>query len=218
MIELNADIGEGSPHDAILLNYVRRANIACGLHAGSAQLTAATLRLAAEAGVKLGAHPGYDDRANFGRLPMDLPDLGAAVLNYQVGALAALADMGNAKLDHLKLHGAFYHAANTDEDIAELVLNVARRFDLAVVSMPDTAMHRVCEDAGWPFIREGFADRRYAADGTLVPRHLPQAMLTDPAEVMAQAARLHAAGIQSLCLHGDGPHAPELARMLAAMP
>jgi UPF0271 protein len=216
MIELNADIGEGSPHDAELMKYVQRVNICCGVHAGSPALCSKTMELAKQHGLKIGVHPGYDDRANFGRVPVELPDLGASLLMYQVGAMVALAELYEVELSHLKLHGAMYHAANEDEDFAAIVRNVAEAFDLPLIVFPNMAMHEHCLEEDWPFILEGFADRRYNPDGTLVPRSEPNAMLTDPAEVLAQVKWLtETQGVQTICLHGDGPQAVVLAKALS---
>ena len=216
MIELNADIGEGSPHDTELMKYVQRVNICCGVHAGSPALCAKTIELAKQHGLKMGVHPGYDDRANFGRVPVELPDLGASLLQYQVGAMAALAELYGVELTHLKLHGAFYHAANEDPDVAAIVWNVAERFDMPLVVFPNMALHQHCIDEDWPFILEGFADRRYNPDGTLVPRSEPNALLTDPTELLAQVEWLKKTyRIDTFCLHGDNANAVELAKVLA---
>ncbi len=216
MIELNADIGEGSPHDAELMKLVQRVNICCGLHAGSPALCSKTMELAKQNNLKIGVHPGYDDRANFGRVPSELPDLGTSVLMYQVGAMAALAELYSVELTHLKLHGAMYHLANDDEDFAAVVQQVAESFDLPLVVFPNLTLHRYCIDQDWPFLLEGFADRRYNPDGALVPRSEPNALLSDPTEVLAQVKWLtETQGVQTICLHGDGPKAVELAMALS---
>jgi 5-oxoprolinase (ATP-hydrolysing) subunit A len=198
-----------------LMKYVQRVNIGCGLHAGSPALCSKTMALAKEHHLKIGVHPGYDDRANFGRVPVELPDLGASLLMYQVGAMAALAELYGVELTHLKLHGAMYHLASEDEDFAAVVRSVAERFDLPLVVFPNSILHQHCVEEDWPFLLEGFADRRYQTDGTLVPRSEPNALLTEPAEVQAHVAWLKQTyKIDTFCLHGDTPHAVELAKVL----
>jgi UPF0271 protein len=137
---------------------------------------------------------------------------------YQVGAMAALAELYGVELSHIKLHGALYHLANEDLDVAAIVRNVAEAFDLPLVVFPNMALHEHCLEEDWPFILEGFADRRYNPDGTLVPRSEPNALLTDPAEVLAQVEWLKKTyNVETFCVHGDTSKAVELARLLKGL-
>lgn len=213
-IDFNADLGEGGPVDAELMRLVSSVNVCCAAHAGSPSLSLATLRAASELGLAVGAHPGYADRQHFGRLDLDLSvESLAADLTYQLGGLSALAQTVPVRLRYLKPHGALYHRAGRDEAVARLVVELAQRMGLAVMGMPGLQLAQQAHGRV-RFITEGFADRRYRPDGTLVPRDQPDALLTDPAEALDQARRLFAAGVQSLCIHGDTPHALQLAHHL----
>jgi UPF0271 protein len=213
-LDLNADLGEGSPDDSALMRLVSSVNVCCAAHAGSAPLSLATLRAAHELGLAIGAHPGYPDRQHFGRVEMDLaPEALAAELTYQVGGLIALAQSVPVAVRYLKPHGALYHRASHDPTVAQVVVAVAQRLGLAVMGMPGSQLAAAARGRV-RFIAEGFADRRYAPDGSLVPRSQADALLTDPAEALAQARWLLASGVESLCLHGDTPGAVALARQL----
>ncbi len=220
-IDLNADLGEGMGDDASLLALVTSANVACGFHAGDARSMRDTLREAARHGVAVGAHPSYPDRAGFGREPRRLPldDVHADVL-YQVGALLALCRAEGVPLVHVKPHGALYNQAAHDADLALAIARAVRcvSSDLVLVGLAASdAMRRAAESAGLRFAAEAFADRRYAADGTLVPRSVPGAVLDDPAAVATQAVALATAGgADTLCLHGDTPGAVASARAVRA--
>jgi UPF0271 protein len=213
-LDLNADLGEGGPADGALMRLVSSVNVCCAAHAGSATLSLATLRTAHELGLAIGAHPGYPDRPRFGRVDLDLPpDSLAAELTYQVGGLSALAQSVPVSLRYLKPHGALYHRAGRDPTVAQVVVAVAQRLGLAVMGMPGSQLAAAARGRV-RFIAEGFADRRYAPDGSLVPRSQADALLTDPAEALAQARRLIASGVESLCFHGDTPDAVPFARQL----
>jgi UPF0271 protein len=221
-IDLNADVGEGDPEaDEALLLLVTSANVACGLHAGDAYSMRATVGLAMRHSVAVGAHPGYDDREGFGRRPMQLSaaDIKDLVL-YQLGALDAIARSEGAIVRHVKPHGALYNQAETDDALAAAIIGAVRAFDpnLRLVGRAGSAMARAAGAAGHPFTPEAFADRRYRADGTLMPRSEPGAVLTDPEEVARQVRSLVTRGevvagdgshlpvaFETLCLHGDTP-------------
>lgn len=227
-IDLNADVGEGDPEtDKALLALVTSANVACGLHAGDAHTMRATVLLAIKQGVAIGAHPGYDDRENFGRRPMQLAraDIKDLLLS-QLGALAAIARSEGAILGHVKPHGALYNQAETDGALAEAVIAAVRAFDpnLRLVGRAGSAMADAAAALGHPFTPEAFADRRYRADGSLLPRSQPDALLTDPEEVARQVRSLVTDGevlasdgshlsiaFETLCLHGDTPGSAKLA-------
>ncbi len=214
-IDLNCDLGEGAANDAELMPLVTSANISCGVHAGDETIVRATLRLAKAHGVKIGAHPGYDDRANFGRREMSLDkDTLHTLLFRQIGDLMDWSESEGLGIYYLKPHGALYNQACRDADITAVVLNVAGMFGLPVLALPGSQLELLRgEYVG--FVREGFADRRYRSDGSLVPRSEPDAMIADVAEAVAQAKRLIAErGVQSLCVHGDNPAAVDFVREL----
>lgn len=216
-IDLNADVGEGMADDAALFALVTSANVACGFHAGDPATMRGTIRAAARAGVRVGAHPSYPDRAGFGRAALRLPpDQVFADVLYQVGALWALCRAEGVALRHVKPHGALYNQAAADRELAHAVAAAvaAASADLVLVGLASSRCLRdAAATAGLRFAAEGFADRRYAADGSLVPRSEPDAVLTDPAAVVSQAVALAGAGsVDTLCLHGDTPGALGLAR------
>lgn len=216
-IDLNADLGEGCPWDEAMLARVSSASIACGGHAGTPQGIAATLRLAAERGVVVGAHPGYADPANFGRVDHDLDDAAiAALLDEQVDRLAAWADAAGVALRYVKAHGALYNQAQRDPRVANAVARALALRGLPVLGQPGSQLAEACRRVGLAFVAEGFVDRRYRPDGTLVPRSEPGAVLSDPAEVRTQILALVDRGIATLCVHGDAPHSVALADLSRA--
>jgi 5-oxoprolinase (ATP-hydrolysing) subunit A len=227
-IDLNADVGEGDPEsDAALLRLVTSANVACGVHAGDAHTMRATVAMAQRHGVAVGAHPGYDDRENFGRRPMQLSAEEINDLLFsQLGALDAVARGAGVVLQHVKPHGALYNQAETDGALAVAIIAAVRSFDpnLRLVGRAGSAMARAATAARHPFTAEAFADRRYGPDGTLVRRSQPGALLTDPEEVARQVRSLVTHGevvasdgshlpiaFETLCLHGDTPGSAALA-------
>ncbi|HZI96955.1 MAG TPA: 5-oxoprolinase subunit PxpA, partial [Actinomycetales bacterium] len=225
--DLNADVGESFGRwelgdDDALLDVVTSANVACGFHAGDPLTLRRTCASAAERGVVVGAQVGYRDLAGFGRRFMDIDpaDLSADVL-YQLGALEAMARAGGTTVAYVKPHGALYHATVSHERQAAAVVEGVAAYDrgLAVLGMPGSTLLRAARDAGLRAVPEAFADRAYTAAGLLLDRREPDALLTDPAEVAAQAVQLAAGAVtavdgtvvdvvaESLCLHGDSPHA-----------
>ena len=216
MTPLNADLGEGAAHDAELMPLIRAANVGCGQHAGDALTARAALKLAARHGVEVGAHPGYPDRANFGRAELSWnAETAGAHLLMQVGGLIALARAIPVAVTFLKPHGALYHRANADPAIAGAVAAVALLNGLELVGLPDSELARAAARLNIPYRREGYADRRYSPAGTLVPRDRPDALIHDPAKAAEQARRL-AGHIDTLCVHGDTPGALAFTRELAA--
>jgi UPF0271 protein len=207
-LDLNADLGEGAGSDAELMALITSANICCGLHAGGPAEIAATLEEAARHGVAVGAHPGYADRANFGRLDCTLADKDlAALVLYQLAALEAMAREHGLKMSYLKPHGALYNQACRERRIADALIRAAKPFQLPMVGLPDSQLEAACRDQ-LPFVPEGFADRRYRADGSLVPRSDPGAFVHDPEEAVRQVEWLMAEKrIRTICLHGDNPEA-----------
>jgi UPF0271 protein len=229
-IDLNADVGEGYGQDAELMPLLSSANIACGWHAGDADTMRRTVRLALAYGVAIGAHPGYPDREHFGRREMYLPaaTLYAAMLE-QIGTLAEIVQAEGARLAHVKPHGALYNQAARDRTLAETLAAAVRECDptLRLVGLAGGELIAAGRRAGLAVTAEAFADRRYQADGNLVPRSQPGALIENEAEALAQALALaqHGQAIaqdgsplqlhaDSLCLHGDSPHALAFARRI----
>lgn len=231
-VDLNSDMGEGAGADEALLGVVTSANICCGLHAGSALEMARVMRLAAGNGVGLGVHPGYDDRANFGRTRMqlsvqELTDL----IAYQTGAALAVARANGLKLRHFKLHGALSNMASEDATLARLCYRAALDVapDLRLMVLAATAQEAVARELNADWAGEIFADRAYNDDATLVDRKLPGAVLHE-ADAAAErilamlraGAIISASGhqiparIDTICLHGDTAEALEMARALRA--
>lgn len=227
-IDLNCDTGESYGRfrigdDATLLPLVSSCNIACGFHGGDPLQIETTIRLALDAGVSLGAHPSYPDLQGFGRRKMQLPPAEVtALIRYQVAAVAGIARSLGGRLRHVKPHGALYNSAAADEAEAVAIAAAVHSLDatLALVGPPDSALQRAAEAYGLPFLREGFADRRYAADGSLLPRSVAGAVIDDPAEVVEQVLGIvkrneivTATGtkrplrVDTICIHGDEPGA-----------
>jgi 5-oxoprolinase (ATP-hydrolysing) subunit A len=219
-IDLNADVGESFGRwrlgdDDALLPWITSANVACGFHAGDARTIRMTVERCAEHGVVIGAQVSYRDLAGFGRRAMDIEpaDLEADVL-YQVAAVDGLARVAGAGVRYLKPHGALYHRTLVDEEQAAAVVAAVVAWDPAmpVMTMEGGALAQRAEVAGLRVVREGFADRVYGADGRLVPRTQPGALLAGAAQAADQAARLAASGrYESLCVHGDTPGAAAIA-------
>ena len=216
-IDLNSDLGEGCGLDTELMTLVTSANLCCGFHAGDAATAHAALKLAARHGVHVGAHPGYADRASFGRAEQTLSEEAIFELClYQVGALAGLAQSAGIHLRYLKPHGALYNQACRDDAFARPIMAAAEILRLPVMALPGSRLESFCK-TGAGFIAEGFADRRYRPDGSLVPRTEPNAFVHDVDEAVAQADWLmRERGIQSLCVHGDNPKALDFVRGLRA--
>src|SRR5262249_7539874 len=175
-LDLNCDLGEGSPCDAELMPLITSANVACGFHAGDAVTALATLRLAARHSVRVGAHPGYADREHFGRRDLALPaEQIFAECVYQIGALAALAQAAGIPPAYIKPHGALSNQACRDDGVAEPVVAAALHFGLPLLALPGSRLEARCAAGRCEFVAEGFADRRYRPDGSLVPRDQPDA-------------------------------------------
>ena len=231
-VDLNADLGEGAPDDAELLALVSSANIACGWHAGDARLMQATVTAALARGVAIGAHPSYPDREHFGRseMQLDTADLRADLI-YQLGALDALVRAQGGKLHHVKPHGALYNQAARDPVLADSIAAAVHAVDpsLALYGLAGSELLRAAERAGLRAVAEVFADRGYRADGSLVPRSQQGAHIHDVNEAVTRSLRMVREGVvqavsgetvplraQTLCLHGDGPHALAFARAIHA--
>ena len=229
-IDLNADVGEGCDTDEGIIGQVSSVNIACGAHAGSAEVMQQVVRAALRRGVAIGAHPGYFDREHFGRRELTLPlDAVRAGILYQVGALDAIVRVEGGQLAHVKAHGALYNQAARDAALARCIAEAVRDFNptLKVMGLAGSAMIGAIRAAGLVALEEGFADRRYTAEGRLVARGTPGALIDNAGQMLAQALSLVQSGsviaqngstchmrVDTICLHGDGPHALEFARFL----
>ena len=217
LIDLNADLGEGAGTDPELLHLVTSANVCCGGHAGGPDEVRATLLAAKAAGVQVGCHPGYPDRERFGRRELAYtPDQVFNLCSYQAGAVAGLARAVGLHVWHLKPHGGLYHQACRDVLFAKPVAAAAFVAGLSLVGLPGSALAKAAAALAVPYFPEGFADRRYQPDGTLVPRTDPAALLTDPAEAVEQVKRLVDRGVRTVCVHGDGPDAVRFAAAVRA--
>ncbi|MGW3271253.1 LamB/YcsF family protein [Streptomyces kronopolitis] len=233
VIDLNADLGEGFGRwqltdDEALLSVVTSANVACGFHAGDPSTMRRVCELAAANGVVIGAQVSYRDLAGFGRRAMDVPpDELADEITYQIGALEVFARAAGARVEYVKPHGALYNRCVHDAEQAHAVIAGVRAAGgaLPVLGLPGSRLHEAARAAQLPVVGEAFADRAYTAEGTLVPRREPDAVIHDPDEVVKRAlgmAREHAVTsrdgtrvtltARSLCLHGDTPGAAGLAR------
>jgi len=232
-IDLNADVGEGfDDTDAALLPLVTSANIACGGHAGDADTMATTVVRCLAHGVAIGAHPSYPDREGFGRREMALSKEALdASIKAQTSSLMRVASASGARLSHVKPHGALYNRAAVDPALAAIVANAVRDVDpgLALVGLAGSHLLAAGRAAGLRVVSEGFADRRYTAEGMLVPRSDAAALITDADAACEQVRRMLlerrvtsvdgrdvALEIDTVCLHGDGPHAITFARRLRA--
>jgi UPF0271 protein len=216
-IDINADLGEGCPWDTLLLERVTSASVSCGAHAGAPEQIRATLRTARQRGVIVGAHPGYPDRAHFGREERTIgSDVVRHLIVEQVASLEGWATPLGIRPRFLKPHGALYNQAQREPDIAAGVVSAAAELGLPVLGMPGSCVEIAARNTGVRFVAEGFADRRYTADGRLVPRTEPGALLDDPAEITAQVLELARRGMATLCIHGDSPGAVALAELVIA--
>jgi len=219
-VDLNADLGEGFGRwsvgdDAGLLQVISSANVACGFHGGDAVIMRRTCHLAAELGVAVGAQVSYPDLAGFGRRFIDIDPLELIdVVLYQLGALERLAAVEGTSVRYVKPHGALYNAIVHHEAQAAAVVAamVAHGGGLPMLGLPGSVVERVARESDVAFVPEGFADRAYGADGRLVPRSQPGALLTTVERVAEQALRLTADGVRSICVHSDTPGAAGLAR------
>jgi UPF0271 protein len=213
LIDLNCDLGEGAGSDLEILPLITTASVACGFHAGDPSTAMATIEAAIKHGVHVGAHPGYPDREHFGR--RDLVRSEKQIFDecvYQIGALAGLAHAAGTILSHVKPHGALYNQAVRDPAFARPIIAAADMFNLKIMALPGSEITRLAANR---FIAEGFADRRYCSDGSLAPRSEPNAVIDSPQEAAAQALRLaRDHGVQTLCVHGDNPHAVAFVRAL----
>ncbi|WP_016835771.1 LamB/YcsF family protein [Herbaspirillum lusitanum] len=234
-IDLNSDVGENFGiyrlgNDEVVLDYVTSANIACGMHAGDPDTIAATVRLAADRGVSIGAHPGFADLQGFGRRPVLLSK--SEIFNlvvYQIGALQAACKAAGVRLSHVKTHGALYNMAARDAVMSRAICDAVVAVDpqLIFFGLAGSELVRAARASGLPVAEEVFADRSYQDDGSLTPRYQPRAMITDTRESVAQVLRMVREGLvrslngvdvpvkpDTLCIHGDQPNAAQFAQAI----
>lgn len=229
-VDLNCDLGEGGVHDATLMPLITSANIACGGHAGDDTTMRATIQLALQHGVAIGAHPGLTDRKNFGRVEQPLTPAESRVLVLeQTGRLQRLAEELGGVVTHVKPHGALYNMAARDAAMAKAVAGAVYEADsrVTLVGLAGSRLTEAGLACGLRVLHEVFADRTYQADGSLTPRNRSDALITDGALVVAQVLRMVREGrlratdgseveikADTICLHGDGPNPVIFAREL----
>jgi UPF0271 protein len=213
-MQINCDLGEGIGNDAELMPYIDEANIACGFHAGDAFTMRETVALCIPHGVKIGAHPSYLDRENFGRKDIELSsDEIYLLVKKQVETLKKIADQAGAKLNHVKPHGALYNTSAKNPEVAKAIAKAVKDIDPGLILFGLKNSHSIAagKEIGLKTAEEAFADRRYESDGSLTPRNQPGACFESVAQVLAQVEKIKA---DTWCIHGDGPHALEFAKAL----
>lgn len=234
-IDINCDLGEGKfishcKHDAQIMAYISRCNIACGGHAGSLRSIRLSLQNAQSHDIQAGAHPGYQDSENFGRLSQSLPWFRLRdMLEPQIQLISDIAAQENIILHHIKLHGALYNDTERNPQQADHIAHWVSQHHshLTVIGLAGGCLEKACAKWNQSFIREGFMDRRYLKNGQLSPRILPDSVINTPEDAISQAMAL-ALGeniptldggilnipVDTICLHGDNPHSLELASAL----
>jgi UPF0271 protein len=216
IVDLNCDMGEleDAGYEAALMEYVTSASIACGGHTGDEATMKRTARMALDRGVRIGAHPSYPDRANFGRVEMDLTasQIEAAVRS-QIQRLERVVTGLGARIVHVKPHGALYNVAARDPEVARAIGRAVAAWnpEAVVFGLAGSPALEIWRELGLRVAAEAFADRRYEPDGSLRNRKFPDALITDPDEAARQAARFASAGrAETICVHSDTPHALQI--------
>jgi 5-oxoprolinase (ATP-hydrolysing) subunit A len=235
-IDVNCDMGEireliANGTQEALMPFLTSVNIACGGHAGDDSTMRATIEQARRWNVALGAHPGYPDRKNFGRLELEMPDDAvAATVFEQVTAFARIAEEMGASVTHVKPHGALYNSAVNDAALAQAIADGVARWsrEVILVGLAGSPMLAVFKAAGFRVAAEAFADRRYEADGTLRSRRFGDSLITDPELAAKQVIQIVERGMvtavdgtevpltaETICIHGDNPGAVPIAAAVA---
>ena len=237
VIDLNSDLGESfgawtMGMDSEVMTHISSSNVACGWHAGDAEVMVKTVQAAKAKGVAVGAHPGYPDLLGFGRRNMTctVDELYAYTL-YQVGALKSICESAGVELQHVKPHGAMYNQAAKDLKLARAIVSAVKSAgkEIILLGLANSAFETACAELGVPFASEAFADRGYMPDGSLVPRNQPGAFIHDPDEAAARMVKLVKEGTvktpdgqelklkaHSICMHGDSPEAVKMAEVVRA--
>lgn len=234
-IDLNCDMGEAfgnypMPNDDTLMDYITSANIACGYHAGDPDVMQHTVNMAVKKRVAIGAHPGLPDLQGFGRREMKItPNEAYQFTLYQIGALYAFVKAAHGKLHHVKAHGALYNMAAKDAALAKAIVEAVHDFDptLILYGLAGSEMITAAQSIGLPAASEVFADRTYQDDGSLTPRSQKNALITDTQasvnQVLMMVKQQQVISVndktvplkaETLCLHGDGGHAVDFAKMI----
>jgi len=235
-IDINCDLGESYGafkvgNDAKIMPHITSANIACGFHAGDPVTMAQTVYLARKHSVAIGAHPGYPDLLGFGRREMQLTSEEVRDYTiYQISALQGFTKAAGLKLQHVKPHGTLYNSAAKDEKISKEIVEAAKALDhnLIIFAPPKSVLAKSALNAGLRVAHEFFADRAYKADGSLVPRKQPTAIIHDPKKAVERAVKIVREGtvfaangkvvnlgeVHTICVHGDTPTATKLVEAL----
>lgn len=229
-VDLNCDLGEGCTNDEAIMPFISSANIACGYHAGDEKTIRETLLLAKKYNVAVGAHPSYPDRANFGRLDMNLgkEELKKIVID-QILLIKRLAEEKSLPLHHIKPHGALYNRSATDREVAMTITEAVQSIDdsLLLYGLANSESEKIAKELGITFYNEVFADRTYTDEGKLTPRTMPNALIESADASLQQVSLMLQKGevisttgknvpikVDTICIHGDGPHAVEFAKQI----
>jgi len=229
-IDINCDMGEGMPNDALIMPFISSANIACGFHAGNAAIMQQTIELALQHNVAIGAHPSFPDKENFGRTNMQFsPEQVCAMVKEQVELLAEVAAKNNSKLHHVKPHGALYNMASKDEELSTAICTAIKEIDasLLIYALSGSRLVDVAQAMGLQVFNEVFADRTYQSDGSLTSRSMNNALLLTKDAVTKQLlqillekkltttdGKMISLKADTVCIHGDGGHAVEFANAI----
>lgn len=229
-IDLNCDMGEGYHTDELIMPYISSANIACGYHAGDESTINKTVELALQYGVAIGAHPSYPDREGFGRRNMEMDIIKLTdIIVTQIELIRSIATSAGTSLNHVKPHGALYNSAADNYTIALTVVKAIKSIDpaLKIYGMPNSELENAAKKGGVRFCKEVFCDRTYTEEGRLTPRTYENAMINTADEAVSQSIRsikentiastsgkLIGIAPDTLCIHGDGPHAVEFAKTI----
>ena len=213
-MQINCDLGEGIGNDAELMPYIDEANIACGFHAGDAFTMRETVALCIRHKVKIGAHPSYLDRENFGRKEIELsPEEIYLLVKKQIEILNQIVKTAGGKLNHVKPHGALYNTSAKNPEVAKAIAKAVKDVDDSLILFGLKNSHSIAaaKNLGLKTAEEAFADRKYESDGSLTPRSQPGACFENVAQVLTQVEKMKA---DTWCIHGDGPHAVAFAKAL----
>jgi UPF0271 protein len=230
MMDINCDMGEGVGNDAMLMPYIDSANISCGYHAGDAETIRKTVLMAKEFGVNVGAHPSYPDKKNFGRVEISCTSNEIYdIITEQLMVMERITRACGVMMKHVKPHGALYNVSARDKKIASSIARAVHEFNpsLTLYGLCNSYSIQEAKEIGLDTASEAFADRTYQDDGSLTPRTVDQALITDPNQMLAQVKQIIQQGTvttltgavismkaQTICIHGDGAHAMQFAHAI----